>query len=46
MILSGRKDMSEQEAAEWAEDLQRLGEQGSDFFCLNQFLFVVTKPVA
>jgi len=45
-FLSGRKDMSEQETAEWAEDLQRLGEQGNYFFCLNQFLFVVTKPLA
>jgi ubiquinone/menaquinone biosynthesis C-methylase UbiE len=43
-FVSGRKDMSEQEAAAWLEDLQRLGEQGDYFFCLNQFLFVVTKP--
>jgi arsenite methyltransferase len=43
-FVSGRQDMSEQEVAAWAEDLQRLGERGNYFFCLNQFLFEVTKP--
>jgi len=40
----GRQGVSEQEAADWADDLHNIGKQGSYFFCLNQFLFVVVKP--
>jgi ubiquinone/menaquinone biosynthesis C-methylase UbiE len=42
----GRSGVTEQEANDWAEDLQRLGKQGRYFFCLNQYLFVVGKPIA
>ncbi len=45
-FVRGRSGVSEQEANDWAEDLQRLGHQGRYFFCLNQYLFVVSKPAA
>jgi ubiquinone/menaquinone biosynthesis C-methylase UbiE len=41
----GRQGVSGQEAADWADDLQKIGERGGYFFCLNQFLFVVVKPL-
>ena len=40
----GRQGVSEQEVADWVDDLQKIGERGGYFFCLNQFLFVVVKP--
>ena len=40
-----RQGVSEQEATDWAGDLQKIGERGGYFFCLNQFLFVVVKPL-
>jgi arsenite methyltransferase len=42
-FVPGRKGVTEQEATEWMEDLQQLGEQGNYFFCLNQYLFLVAK---
>jgi arsenite methyltransferase len=42
----GRRGVTEKEANDWAEDLHRLAKQGRYFFCLNQYLFVVTKPAA
>jgi hypothetical protein len=37
--------LTEMQAADWADDLQKIGERGRYFFCLNQFLFVVVKPL-
>jgi ubiquinone/menaquinone biosynthesis C-methylase UbiE len=42
-FVAGRQGLTEAEAAEWAEDLRRLGEQGDYFFCLNQYLYLVRK---
>ena len=42
----GRDPAAAEEAAAWAADLHRTGEQGNYFFCLNQYLFGVTKPGA
>jgi arsenite methyltransferase len=41
-FVPGRKGVTNQDAEAWAEELQQLGEDY--FFCLNQFLFLVTKP--
>jgi arsenite methyltransferase len=41
----GRQGVSEQEVTDWAGDLQKIGERGGYFFCLNQFVFVVVKPL-
>jgi len=41
----GWQGVSEQEVTDWAGDLQKIGERGGYFFCLNQFLFVVVKPL-
>ncbi len=43
-FAAGRKGVSEKDAADWAEDLHRLAKWGKYFFCLNQYLFAVTKP--
>jgi arsenite methyltransferase len=43
-FVAGRKGVTDVEAAEWTEDLRRLGEQGNYFFCLNQYLYGVMKP--
>ena len=43
-FVAGRKGLTDVEAAEWTEDLRRLGEHGNYFFCLNQYLYVVMKP--
>jgi len=29
---------------QWSDDLQQLAEPEEYFFCLNQFLYLVTKP--
>ncbi len=42
-FVAGRNKLTDAEAAEWAEDLRRVGEQGNYFFCLNQYLYVATK---
>lgn len=41
-FVAGREGVSEAMAADWARDLQSRGEDY--FFCLNQYLYVVTKP--
>jgi arsenite methyltransferase len=41
----GRNGVTEAEAGEWAKDLRELGETGEYFFCLNQFLFSIEKPL-
>ncbi len=33
----------ESETTEWLDDLRRLGEEGSYFFCFNRFLFTAVK---
>ena len=38
--------LTDVEATEWAEDLRRVGEHESYFFCLNQYLFVAMKEDA
>ena len=43
-FVPGRHGVNEQDVVAWADDLQRLSEQGSYFFCLNQYLFAVHKP--
>lgn len=43
-FVAGRRGVSADEAADWAADLRDLGERGEYFFCLNQYLFSVTKP--
>lgn len=45
-FVRGRGGVTEEEANDWAEDLERLGGEGRYFFCLNQYLFVATKPAA
>lgn len=42
-FVSGR-GVTDEEAAAWAKDLERSGTNGEYFFCLNQYLFCVTKP--
>ncbi|HEU5295267.1 MAG TPA: methyltransferase domain-containing protein [Burkholderiaceae bacterium] len=44
-FVSGRHGVTEAEAQAWADELYDLGERGEYFFCLNQFLFAVTKPL-
>ena len=41
----GRQGVSEQEVTDWAGDLQKIGDAGAIFSALNQFLFVVVKPL-
>lgn len=43
-FVAGRAGVTSDEAAAWAADLRRTGEQGNYFFCLNQYLFRVAKP--
>ena len=43
-FVPGRQGLTDVEATEWREDLRRLGEQGNYFFCLNQYLYVASKP--
>ena len=42
-FVSGR-GVTAQEAGAWAEELLKAGENGEYFFCLNQYLFCVSKP--
>ncbi len=39
----GKRGVTEEEAKAWAEDLRRLGEEGSYFFSLNRYLFLAIK---
>jgi ubiquinone/menaquinone biosynthesis C-methylase UbiE len=45
-FVSGRHGLTTEDTQAWVADLQDLGEHGEYFFCLNQFLFNVTKPAA
>lgn len=42
-FIPGRVGISKEEADLWAKDLIQLGERNEYFFCLNQFLFSVSK---
>jgi arsenite methyltransferase len=44
LFAPGRNGVTEEEAEEWVKDLRQLGEREEYFFCLNQFLYLVTKP--
>jgi arsenite methyltransferase len=44
-FVPGRNGVTEAEAQAWAAELHELGERGEYFFCLNQFLFPVSKPL-
>jgi arsenite methyltransferase len=44
-FVPGRNGVTEAEAQAWADELHELGERGEYFFCLNQFLFAVSKPL-
>jgi len=44
-FVPGRRGVSREEAAAWLDDLRQTGEDGKWFFSLNQYLFVVQKPV-
>ncbi len=39
----GKRGVTQEEASAWAEDLRRLGEEGSHFFSLNRYLFLAMK---
>ena len=43
-FVPGRRGVTPEEAAAWAEDLIRLGQEGTYFFSLNEYIFVVEKP--
>lgn len=42
-FVPGRGGVTAEEAAEWASDVHQMGATGEYFFCLNQYLFSVTK---
>jgi arsenite methyltransferase len=42
-FVVGTGRITAQEAEAWAADLRRTGERGDYFFCLNQYLFGVTR---
>lgn len=39
----GKRGVTKEEADAWAEDLRRLGKEGSYFFSLNRYLFLAMK---
>lgn len=41
---AGRRGVSPEEAADWAEDLRTLGLRGEYFFSVNQYFFLAEKP--
>jgi arsenite methyltransferase len=43
-FVPGRQGITQEEADQWSDDLRQLDEQEEYFFCLNQFLYLVTKP--
>ena len=45
-FVTGRAGVTADEATEWASDVHRTGVEGNYFFCLNQYLFSVERPVA
>jgi ubiquinone/menaquinone biosynthesis C-methylase UbiE len=45
-FVAGRRGVTAEDAEAWVADLRSLGERGDYFFCLNQYLFNVTKPAS
>ena len=45
-FVPGRQGLTKEEAEAWAEDLRRLGREGSYFFSLNRYLFLAIKPAS
>jgi ubiquinone/menaquinone biosynthesis C-methylase UbiE len=45
-FVPGRRGVSKEEVEAWAEDLRKLGRDGSYFFSLNRYLFLAIKPEA
>jgi ubiquinone/menaquinone biosynthesis C-methylase UbiE len=43
-FTAGRRGVSVEEAADWAEDLRERGRRGDYFFSLNQYFFLAEKP--
>jgi ubiquinone/menaquinone biosynthesis C-methylase UbiE len=43
-FVAGRRGVTAEDATAWLEDLRGLGERDEYFFCLNQYLFMSTKP--
>ncbi len=43
-FVVGRRGITQEAAAAWAEDLRKLGEAGTYFFSLNRYLFLAAKP--
>lgn len=43
-FVSGRQEVTQEEALAWAQELRQLGEQGEYFFSLNRYLFLARKP--
>lgn len=42
-FVAGWRGVTQREAEAWAEDLRKLGEEGSYFFSLNRYLFLAVK---
>jgi len=42
-FVPGKRGVTREEAEAWAEDLRRLGKEGSYFFSLNRYLFLAIK---
>lgn len=45
-FVVGQDGITQEEAAAWAADLRKLGEEGAYFFSLNEYLFLAFKPDA
>jgi ubiquinone/menaquinone biosynthesis C-methylase UbiE len=43
-FIVGRRGVTQEDAEAWMADLRQMGDKGEYFFCLNQFLYLVTKP--
>jgi ubiquinone/menaquinone biosynthesis C-methylase UbiE len=43
VFTPGKRGVTEEETKAWAENLRRLGEEGSYFFSLNRYLFLAIK---
>ena len=42
----GQDAITQEEAAAWAADLRKLGEDGTYFYSMNEYLFLAVKPNA
>ena len=43
-FVVGRKNITKEDVDGWLADLEELGEDGAYFFCINRYLFQVSKP--